>query len=56
MTRASAGKFYYRICVISVILCRDSIIAVDQYFSNGVRCVMAFMVGLDKQPVDTDSS
>ena len=39
--------------MISVISCNGSI---DPLFPNDVRCATAFLVGLAKQPVDTDSS
>ena len=55
MTRASAGKSYFsHLCDFSNLAQRFNN-SVDPSFPNDVRCVTAFMVGLDKQPVDTDS-
>ena len=42
--------------MISVISCSDLIIAVDPSFPFDFQCVAGFIIGLDNQPVDTDSS
>ena len=51
------GKFLYHFCTISIVSCSDSIIAVDLYnFCMTLAVSRAFMLDVDKQPVDTDSS